>query len=98
MAYDANLLPETFKNPVSRNGPCNFAFNERLGGLRLTDISEDTVLLFEADGDWNLHAGSESLRMQRNSGRQIILVMTKGQKVFKFLLWTQAEQVLRWEP
>ena len=51
--------------PISSNleltGDCQFAFNSNLSGKRLDDISKDVVLIFEADGDWNLHGGSELL-------------------------------------
>ena len=54
--------PDKFSYAFNFKGECQFAFNKNLSGMKLEDIPEDTVLLFEADGDWNLNGTSELLK------------------------------------
>ncbi len=58
MEYDKTLSRDTFKHP--RIAGIVIAFNENLDGMRLSDVDKSTVLLFEAEGGWNL-AGEEKL-------------------------------------
>jgi len=64
--YDDNLTRENFKHPkpdrYELKGDCHFALNKNLSGLQLADIQDDVVLLFEADGPWNLNGTSELLQ------------------------------------
>lgn len=50
----------------SRNAAfrCDTAFNRNLSGMEILKIPKDTVLLFNAYGDWNLTGGSELLQAQ----------------------------------
>jgi len=63
---ELGLTLENFCHPrrhdLGLKGECSFAFNKNLGGKRLADIRDDIVLIFEADGDWNLNGGSELFR------------------------------------
>ena len=65
MEQNGNLTRANFKHPKSeRRGlkeECHFAFNRNLSGMRLTDIHDNVVLIFEADGDWNLNGAAELL-------------------------------------
>jgi hypothetical protein len=61
MEYDRRLSGDDFKHPLVEGSLCDFAFNKNLDGLRLSDIPDDVVLLFEASGDWNLTGGPELL-------------------------------------
>ena len=90
MQNNMDLIKDTFKHPLhpslSSNTPpslklygdCNFAFNKRLSGLSLDEISNDTVLLFEANGDWNLSGGSELLETRRDKHKAISVMLTNG--------------------
>jgi hypothetical protein len=60
-----NPQADTFQQPV---GACNFAFNKNVSGLRWADIPYDVVVLFEANGDWNLTGGAELFK----SGRSVL--------------------------
>jgi hypothetical protein len=50
----------------SRNAAyrCDTAFNRNVGGWEVARIPSDTVLIFNAYGDWNLTGGSELLQAQ----------------------------------
>lgn len=61
------LSTASFVYPGESTGPCDFAFNKHLGRLNLSEIPDDVVLLFEAEGPWNL-TGSENL-LQHSSRR-----------------------------
>ena len=58
--------PDKFNYAFNFKGDCQFAFNKNLSGVKLDDISKDTVLLFEADGAWNLNGTSELLKTRYN--------------------------------
>ena len=65
LAYNPEISRETFKDPQNREQgfrECNIAFNRNLSGIRVNEISANTILLFEADGDWNLNGVQELLR------------------------------------
>ncbi|MFA5252662.1 MAG: DUF4190 domain-containing protein [Phycisphaerae bacterium] len=64
MQTDNSLTKATFKHPRIEKGECNIAFNKNLSSLKLSKIPKNVVLLFEADGDWNL-TGSKDLFEQR---------------------------------
>jgi len=63
------LTKENFRHPQPEildgiwnfKGTCQFAFNRNLGGLLMADLPPDVVLIFEADGEWNLNGTAELL-------------------------------------
>lgn len=85
---DNNELTEVnFRHPnpdvFQLKGECHFAFNKNLSGLQLADIPGDVVLLFEADGDWNLNGAAELLQTRyREHG--YIAVLTVDGKMWKY--------------
>lgn len=64
LAYDPSLNRETFHHPYAQqlrlSGDCHYAFNAELSGQDITAVSGETILVFEADGNWNL-AGADNL-------------------------------------
>jgi hypothetical protein len=70
---DSMLKKEDFKHPYIKGFECNFAFNKNLSGLRIYDIPSDVVLVFNADGGWNLN-GTEELLKDRGMLRNYILL------------------------
>jgi hypothetical protein len=64
--HDPNLSKSNFKHPRIEYGACNFAFNKNLSGRRLGKIPGNVVLLFEADGAWNLEGAAELLKVSHN--------------------------------
>lgn len=68
LEHNSNLTEDNFRHPRAQRlnlGICNFAFNKNLSGLHLNDIRDDVVLVFEADGDWNLTGTGELLKNRR---------------------------------
>jgi hypothetical protein len=63
---DSNTLKkDDFRHPKFEElglGTCNFAFNKNVSNMRLSDIPNDMILIFEADGSWNLAGGPELLQ------------------------------------
>lgn len=59
-------------------GDCQFGFNSKLSGLRLADVPGDVVLIFEADGQWNLHGGPELLNTRYREKGFIYLLSVDG--------------------
>lgn len=78
MAYDKGLSNETFRCPLMKSGNCNYALNKNLSGLRLSDIPENTVLLYESNGDWNLTGTSEILRLRHWWGTRGFILLADG--------------------
>lgn len=60
LEFDKRLSKSSFKHPKVEYGECNFAFNTNIGGQILSTIPRDTVMVFEADGVWNLN-GNDAL-------------------------------------
>ncbi|MHC4575305.1 MAG: hypothetical protein ACYS76_14430 [Planctomycetota bacterium] len=54
--------PEILAGMFDFKGTCQFAFNRNLSGLPVADLPHDVVLIFEADGDWNLNGTGELLK------------------------------------
>lgn len=65
MEQNQELTVENFRHPqvdlLKLKGKCHIAYNRALSGKLIADISPDTVLLFEADGDWNLNGTADLL-------------------------------------
>jgi hypothetical protein len=74
MEYDKGLSRGEFKHPLLKHSACNFAFNKNLDGLLLSDIPGEVVLLFEADGDWNLAGTTELLKQRKDLDVYVFLV------------------------
>jgi prepilin-type processing-associated H-X9-DG protein len=45
-------------DPASR---CDYAFNSKLGGMDMSKVNPQTVMIFESDAGWNASGGQESL-------------------------------------
>lgn len=66
---------KVFKCPAAKaSGRCDYAFNAKLDGLDENKINPQTVMIFEADADWNAHGGAEMLAAPRHH------VMTQGHR------------------
>ncbi len=78
------LTKESFLNPrrerLGLKGECHFAFNANLDGKRLADIPDDVVLLFEADGGWNLNGGAELLSTRYKENGYVAIIFADGSK------------------
>jgi hypothetical protein len=88
MKENPELTPGNFRHPqpdfIGLKGKCHIAFNKAIGGKLLKDISKDTVLLFEGDGDWNLNGTSDIL----NRGY--------GEKLFVRILFVDGSEDAYW--
>jgi hypothetical protein len=88
MEHNPELTVENFRHPMpdllKLKGKCHIAFNKALSGKRLADISPDTVLLFEADGDWNLN------------GTSSLLDSKHGEKLFVRILFVDGSESSYW--
>ena len=61
------LSEKFFRCPGAKAGTCGYAFNKNLDGLHLyRDVRKhaEVVLVFDADGGWNLSGGEELLKMR----------------------------------
>jgi len=66
LRYDDSISRSDFSEHLFLgSGKCHFAFNKNLSNLLLKEIPGNTVLIFEADGDWNLSGGPELLETRR---------------------------------
>jgi prepilin-type processing-associated H-X9-DG protein len=69
----------TFKCPASGNSTsrCDYAFNAKLDGLDASKVNPQTVVLFDSDGGWNAHGGSE-LESPRHPRKVFIVAFADG--------------------
>jgi hypothetical protein len=47
---------------------CGYSFNKNLRGAKLSEVSEDTILLFEGGGKWNSTGGPDMIKLRHDSG------------------------------
>lgn len=75
---ELRLTIENFSHPKKEElgfkGKIQFAFNKNLGGKRLADIPGDVVLIFEADGDWNLNGSAELFQTRYKNEHSYITI------------------------
>lgn len=69
------ITKTTFKNPGIEKGICNFAFNRNLSGLDINSVPVDVIILFEANGEWNLNGDMELLKDTQTDRQWIIGVV-----------------------
>lgn len=76
---------------------CHYAFNAKLDGLSVDQIKSpaQTVLVFEAEGGWNLSGGSELKPKKPRHGRMIAVGFADGHA--EMVEETRLPQ-LQWEP
>ena len=89
MKENPELTVENFRHPqvdlIKLKGKCHIAFNKELSGILFSSISPDTILLFEADGDWNLNGTTQLLRKPY------------GEKIFKRILTKDDKDYAYWD-
>ena len=69
-----NIFQQYFFREMGLEGECQMAFNKNLSNKLLSEIPEDTVILFESDGDWNLSGDKHLLENGSYQYSNIILV------------------------
>ena len=88
MKQNLELTVDNFRHPrpdfLKLKGKCHIAFNRALSGKKFADLSPDTVLLFEADGDWNLNGTSRLLDSKH------------GEKLFVRILFVDGSESAYW--
>lgn len=101
MEHNKNLTNNNFRHPRPErfkdmdiykfNGECQFAFNKNLSGMRLAEIPGDVVLIFEADGNWNLNGGSELLKTRYRDKHSSIAILSVGGTIERY--WYSKEAI-----
>ena len=100
MEHNKELTEENFKHPqpeefagmLNFKGECQFAFNSNLSGMRLEDIPTDVVLLFEADGAWNL-TGTSELLATRYREKGYIAILSVDQTTANYWYYMSAARM-----
>jgi hypothetical protein len=59
-------------------GRCSYAFNARLSGAEEGRVNPTTVMIFEADGGWNLSGGKELLLANPRHGHLVVVGYADG--------------------
>jgi prepilin-type processing-associated H-X9-DG protein len=65
---------------ASQSSRCDYAFNQKLSGLRTTDIQNParTVLIFECNGGWNLSGGREQVVSHPRHAQRVVVGFADG--------------------
>jgi hypothetical protein len=67
---DPKLTANYFKCHVENTKlECGYSFNENLNEAVLSEVPEDTILLFEGGGNWNSTGGPDMIKLRHNSGK-----------------------------
>ena len=76
---------------------CHYAFNAKLAGREMKDIQTpaETVLIFEADGDWNAAGGSELFPAKTRHSGTYAIGFADGHAE---MVQAARLEKLRWEP
>jgi len=93
-----NRNPRLFKCPTaSAASRCDYAFNEKLGGLNEEKVNPETVMIFEADAGWNASGGSESLVQRPRHARETQVIVGFADGSVRAVPRSQLG-TLRWDP
>jgi len=87
---------KVFKCPsASESSTCDYAFNDRLGGLDQSQINPQTVMIFESDGGWNAHGGPASVASNRHHRNITVVAFADGHVE---IVPVARLPLLRWNP
>ena len=99
LTSDPELTRSHFQHPkpdvLGLKGECHFAFNSNLSNMRISDISDETVLLFEADGPWNMNGKEELLKTRYRKRGCVTMLFMNGQKAD---YWYYKKAVRKFDP
>lgn len=57
---EADCSPKSFQSVLNpKEGVCGYALNSNLKDIKLSELDKNIVLVFEAEGPWNLSGGPE---------------------------------------
>jgi hypothetical protein len=96
-----SLRYHNFEHPVLTG--VVIAYNSHLSELKLTNVAEDTVLLFEAKGGWNLTGSRELLQKNRSATRADIMLLNGKIETYwleRGGVWAYDDKFIapRWDP
>lgn len=63
------VTEKSFQCPANKNGPCSYALNRNIVGLKQSSIPPDVVVLFESSAGWNRVGGPVVLNTQNHNGK-----------------------------
>jgi len=90
--------PNVFKClAAGQGGRCSYGFNQRLNGFPVARINDraQTVLVFEADGGWNMSGAQDEILRQPRHARGVVIGFADGHAE---LVSTARLPQLIWEP
>jgi prepilin-type processing-associated H-X9-DG protein len=76
---------------------CNYAYNDKLGGLDESKVNPNTVLIFETEGGWNVSGGPERMLNQARHRRGSVLVVAFADGHVEAVAGSRLN-TLRWDP
>jgi len=102
-----SISKNSFRHTLGTYTKYHSAFNKNLSSLRLTNVPNDIVLLFTAEGDWNLN-GAEKL-LQETKGLDTYVLLVNGEvysynfekngiEIWDEKLKKEVIKSLRWKP
>lgn len=72
-------MTNVFHCPADSSGVrCSYAFNAQLAGAEVGKVAPGTVMIFEANGGWNISGGEELMLAQPRHGRLIVVGFADG--------------------
>lgn len=99
MSQNPILTRENFRHPkadlLKLKGQCHIAFNSNLSGKFLADVPDDVVLLFEADGEWNLNGTGSLLRNPYGEAKFLSILWIDGSTVD---YWYDQKGIRKFDP
>jgi prepilin-type processing-associated H-X9-DG protein len=74
---------------------CHYAFNAKLGGMDISKVNPDAVMIFETEGGWNVSGGPELMLKRPRHGRVFVIAFADGH--VEQLTGSKLD-ALRWDP
>lgn len=74
-----------------------YAINKNVDGLRLRDVGNDIILIYESNIGWNNRGEGENIRMRHWKGHSIMYVMFASGQVEFFAEEKIIREPLKWK-
>ena len=97
LKYSKTVYESAFSYRSSEPGVYNYAFNRNLSGLKLDNITKNTVLIFESEGGWNL-SGTEELLFKAPKKRQYVHTYCGSADIRPIHVQDEAYKSVHWKP
>ena len=100
--YHKGIKREDFQHPDTDGFECDYAFNKNVSEKKLSELPENTIILFESSGKWNLNGDYKLLENSTKRIYFINVILADGtMQVYSLkskILMRETEEIPLWRP